>query len=115
MNEERSIDWRRRKSSAYSDGLVEKRVSFSHCKIRVYPCLSVVLIVLLTAGCGTIKSNSIDSAPNQMARHLWLKKQEKLEISYLLYLPKGFDAKGKKRLPLILFLHSAVVQGAVVW
>src|SRR6266850_3254416 len=72
-------------------------------------------LALILAGCGTTKSISINSPPNQMAKHLRLKKQEKIEINYLLFLPKGYEANAQKRWPLILFLHGAGERGTNVW
>jgi predicted peptidase len=77
--------------------------------------ICVVGLALIVAGCGTTKSNSINSPPNQMAKHLRLKRQEKLEINYLLFLPEGYDAKVQKRWPLILFLHGSGERGTDVW
>src|SRR5579883_1137365 len=34
---------------------------------------------------------------------------------YLLFLPKGYDASGGKRWPLMLFLHGAGERGSNVW
>lgn len=39
------------------------------------------------------------------------KVTRKLEASYLLFLPKGYEAKGKKEWPLMLFLHGAGERG----
>jgi predicted peptidase len=75
--------------------------------------LSVVAFFLIAAGCGTTKS--IDSPPNQMAKHLRLKRLENVEINYLLFLPKGYDAKAQKLWPLMLFLHGAGERGTDVW
>ena len=36
-------------------------------------------------------------------------------LDYLLFLPKGYDAKATKRWPLILFLHGAGERGTDVW
>jgi predicted peptidase len=115
MNQETGLDSSRRKSSPNSDGLGGKYKDSFHCRIRVYPCLSAVALALILAGCGTTKSDSINSPPNQMAKHLRLKKQEKIEINYLLFLPKGYEAKAQKRWPLILFLHGAGERGTNVW
>src|SRR5947209_6678124 len=60
------------------------------------------LASLLLSGCGTTESVSKKPPPNQMAKHLRLKTQENLEINYLLFLPKGYDAKAQNRWPLIL-------------
>ncbi len=50
-----------------------------------------------------------------MAKHLRLKRNEELEINYLLFLPKGYDASSPKRWPLILFLHGSGERGTNVW
>ena len=50
-----------------------------------------------------------------MAKHLRLKEQGNVEINYLLFLPKGYDAKAQKRWPLMLFLHGAGERGTNVW
>ena len=34
-----------------------------------------------------------------------------LQREYLLYLPRGYDAEGEKRWPVILFLHGAGERG----
>jgi predicted peptidase len=91
------------------------RIDSFLCRIRVYPCLSVVALALVLAACGTTKSGLTNPAPNQMAKHLRLKKQEQIEINYLLFLPKGYEAKAQKRWPLILFLHGAGERGTNVW
>src|SRR2546423_7559367 len=73
------------------------------------------IAMLILAGCGTVKSDSNNPPPNQMAKHLRLKTQENLEVNYLLFLPEGYDAKSEKRWPLILFLHGAGERGTDVW
>jgi predicted peptidase len=37
------------------------------------------------------------------------------QVSYLLFLPKGYDAKAEKRWPLMLFLHGAGERGTNIW
>jgi len=37
------------------------------------------------------------------------------QVNYLLFLPKGYDAKGEKRWPLMLFLHGAGERGTNLW
>ncbi len=71
------------------------------------------LMALIAAGCGT--TNSLNSPPNQMAKHLKLKRLENVEIDYLLFLPRGYDAKAQKLWPLMLFLHGAGERGTNVW
>jgi predicted peptidase len=75
----------------------------------------LALAVFVLTGCGTTKSDSNNSSPNQMAKHLRLKKQENIEIDYLLFLPKGYDAKDQKGWPLMLFLHGSGERGTNVW
>jgi predicted peptidase len=50
-----------------------------------------------------------------MAKQLKLKKAQAIEMDYLLFLPKGYEAKSEKRWPLILFLHGAGERGTNVW
>lgn len=40
---------------------------------------------------------------------------KKLKADYLLFLPKGYDAKAAKKWPLMLFLHGAGERGTNVW
>ena len=40
---------------------------------------------------------------------------KKLKADYLLFLPKGYDAKAARRWPLLLFLHGAGERGTNVW
>src|SRR5689334_9053714 len=98
-------------------GIAELRFENSKMKngrIHVYSCTLAVAMIL--GGCGTTtESVSKISPPNQMAKHLRLKGEENLDINYLLFLPNGYDAKGEKRWPLILFLHGAGERGTDVW
>jgi predicted peptidase len=75
----------------------------------------LALAAFVLAGCGTTQTSLTNSPPNQMAEHLRLKKQEKIEINYLLFLPEGYDAKGQKQWPLMLFLHGSGERGTNVW
>jgi predicted peptidase len=75
----------------------------------------LALAAFVLAGCVTSKTGSINSSPNQMAKHLQLKKQGNVEINYLLFLPKGYDAKAEKLWPLMLFLHGSGERGTNVW
>lgn len=50
-----------------------------------------------------------------MAKRLRLKREENIDINYLLFLPKGYEAKSEKRWPLILFLHGSGERGTDVW
>jgi predicted peptidase len=75
----------------------------------------IVLPILLLVGCAMDKFGANNSPGKQMAKHLRLKRSEQLEINYLLFLPKDYDANSQKRWPLILFLHGAGERGTNVW
>ncbi len=77
--------------------------------------LILTLVAVISAGCAMERFGSNNSPGNQMAKHLRLKTREELEINYLLFLPKDYDAKSPKRWPLILFLHGAGERGTNVW
>ncbi len=55
------------------------------------------------------------SASGQVARQFHFRKTLDVEVNYLLFLPKGYDAKAEKRWPLMLFLHGAGERGTDVW
>ena len=55
------------------------------------------------------------SAPMQTAEQFSFKQTLSAKVNYLLFLPKGYDAKGERRWPLILFLHGAGERGTNVW
>ena len=48
---------------------------------------------------------------SQRALELYKRVTRTLHLDYLLYLPKGYRASGKKKWPLILFLHGAGERG----
>ena len=50
-----------------------------------------------------------------MAKQFQFTRTESSTVNYLLFLPKGYEAKGEKRWPLILFLHGAGERGTDVW
>src|SRR5262245_66660416 len=50
-----------------------------------------------------------------MTRHCRFKKPGTAATDYLLFLPNGYEAKSKKRWPLILFLHGSGERGTDVW
>jgi predicted peptidase len=53
------------------------------------------------------------NAPLPSAKAKW-KISRTVELKYLFYLPKDYDAKSKKRWPLMLFLHGAGERGTNV-
>ncbi len=51
----------------------------------------------------------------QMPKQYQFTKTISAQVNYLLFLPKGYDAKGEKRWPLMLFLHGAGERGTNIW
>ena len=51
----------------------------------------------------------------QTVKHFHFKKTLSAEVNYLLFLPKGYNAKAEQRWPMILFLHGAGERGTNVW
>ncbi len=78
--------------------------------------LTAAALVALTA-CTTSKPTaaSSDSKPMQMAKQFTFEKTQRVELNYLLFLPKSYEAKAEKKWPLILFLHGAGERGTNVW
>jgi len=73
------------------------------------------LALTLSACSATKPESSPKTPPFQMAKQLRLKKTQSIQLDYLLFLPKGYEAKSEKRWPLILFLHGAGERGTNVW
>ncbi len=69
----------------------------------------------MTAGSLLPATAAPTQGTNQMAKQFELKKTQRLEAKYLLFLPQGYDAKPNERWPLILFLHGAGERGSDVW
>src|SRR3954470_23285862 len=51
----------------------------------------------------------------QEARTFDKKITRRAKVNYLLYLPEGYQARGKERWPLIFFLHGIGERGADPW
>ena len=51
----------------------------------------------------------------QAVKEFKFEKTYQANVKYLLFLPKGYDAKGEKRWPLLLFLHGAGERGSDIW
>ena len=79
--------------------------------------LTPALLLALTA-CNSIKpepTSNLGSGQTQMAKQFKSQKTQTFKINYLLFLPQDYDAKSKKRWPLILFLHGAGERGTNIW
>jgi predicted peptidase len=73
------------------------------------------LVALSACTTPTAQSASSASKTNQMAKQFTFKTAQQIDLKYLLYLPKGYEAKSDKKWPLILFLHGAGERGTNVW
>ncbi len=69
--------------------------------------------LLLLGACSGLKPESGATAPlaGQMPKHFEFTKTQRVNLDYLLFLPKGYAARSQKRWPLILFLHGAGERG----
>ncbi len=74
----------------------------------------VAASALLLASSGFLPAQDAAADPNLMQTRKKFSRQitRTLQLEYLLYLPKGYDASGKKEWPLILFLHGAGERGS---
>src|SRR5882672_4595340 len=83
-------------------------------KAAVLTCLGLATLAL--SGCSsTGPATTANRGPSQMAQTFHFKKTQKLEIGYLLSLPRNYSAKGDQKWPLMLFLHGAGERGTNVW
>lgn len=57
----------------------------------------------------------IHTPTNQTVKSFELRAVKTIRADYLLFLPKGYDAKATKRWPMILFLHGAGERGTNIW
>jgi len=83
-------------------------------------CGRVALFVILAIAClngcaGTEPGHKANAETNQVAKHLRISKKRSVEFSYLLYLPRNYEANTSERWPLLLFLHGAGERGTNVW
>lgn len=72
---------------------------------------SVLILALIIFSPMKTKAQSTNILPSDKAK--W-KISRAVEMKYLFYLPKDYDAKSKKRWPLMLFLHGAGERGTNV-
>lgn len=74
---------------------------------------ALALAVALLAGCSTTRRGEFKD--NQHALSFKRTVTKTVGYDYLLFLPKGYDAKAEKKWPLILFLHGAGERGTNIW
>jgi predicted peptidase len=77
--------------------------------------LTAAALLALTARPSAQPAAASNPPPSQMVEHFQFKRTESAKIDYLLFLPKGYEAKAEKRWPMILFLHGAGERGTDIW
>src|SRR5262249_50461193 len=84
------------------------------CPMRNPHFLVLTFSAGLLAGCATGPSGG-DFRDNQRAQSFHRTLTRRIGYDYLLFLPKGYDAKAGKHWSLMLFLHGAGERGTNVW
>jgi predicted peptidase len=83
---------------------------------KLIPGLMIFALAISVACCAEPENTTTSTeAAVQTAKTFDFNKTETATVNYLLYLPKGYEPKGSKRWPLILFLHGAGERGTNVW
>jgi predicted peptidase len=77
--------------------------------------LTAAALLALTAHTSAQPAATSSSPPPQMVKQFQFTKTLSAKVEYLLFLPKGYDAKPGQHWPLILFLHGAGERGTDVW
>jgi predicted peptidase len=79
---------------------------------------AIVCLAALLAGCSSpgmkVESASMETSStkaSQTAKEFRFTRNQTNDVKYLLALPRGYEAHGEKRWPLILFLHGAGERG----
>src|SRR5262249_6913137 len=81
---------------------------------RLIPALVIASLFSVYA-CSAAESEIKSETPMQTAKKLSVETKQKVDLDYLLFLPKGYRENSEKRWPLILFLHGAGERGTNVW
>jgi predicted peptidase len=68
-------------------------------------------VAALLCACGSLTADDKEVPGKQVPKHFEKEVKVKVEMDYLLYLPKGYE-KGDKEWPLVLFLHGGGETGA---
>jgi len=76
--------------------------------------LLFIFTMLTLCSCSAVRQET-PSLTEQVPGSYALKFTQTVRADYLLFLPKGYDAKATKRWPMILFLHGAGERGTNVW
>jgi predicted peptidase len=78
--------------------------------VRLLFCFAMLAL----CSCAAVRPET-PSLTDQLPGSFALKFTQTVRADYLLFLPKGYDAKATKRWPMILFLHGAGERGTNVW
>ena len=65
--------------------------------------------------CFGLAAQAQDKPQDKLQTPRSFERQLTIHADYLLFLPKGYEASGDKRWPLILFLHGAGERGTNIW
>ena len=76
---------------------------------------AALMIVSATPGLQAADGTTSSADKVQMAKKFTFEKNQRYELSYLLFLPKDYSASGGKKWPMMLFLHGAGERGNDVW
>jgi predicted peptidase len=77
--------------------------------------LTAAALLALVASTAAQPATMSNPPSTQSVKHFRFTKTQSAELDYLLFLPKGYDARAEKRWPMILFLHGAGERGTDVW
>jgi predicted peptidase len=80
--------------------------------MRINPIWTCALLLFATS---SLYSEQAMPKAKQTARTLNKKITRRIKSDYLLFLPDGYEAKSKKRWPLIFFLHGIGERGSDLW
>ena len=72
-------------------------------------------VAWLSASLPASAAENLNSSAVQTAKRFKFERSRKAEVNYLLFLPKGCEARSGKSWPVILFLHGAGERGTNVW
>ena len=82
-------------------------------KTKTAPSAILILVTALSFTLPMKRARAQDTV--QQAKTFETTITKDVGAEYLLFLPKGYDAKAKKRWPLIFFLHGAGERGTNIW
>src|SRR5579872_1512358 len=81
--------------------------------MRYFTVTLCTLVVLLAMNAPAPEPTTAQEV--QSVKEFTFRKEQNATLKYLLFLPKGYEASGQKRWPLMLFLHGAGERGSDIW